>query len=368
MAIKKRGISAELLIHPGETISDILDDRALTQKELAQRANVSEAFLSDVIHGKKDISKGLAKGLEYALDIPSSFWLNLQANYDAELLEVQEEESIQAEEKDALKHLKGIIKYLQSKKTLKEDESETQQILDLRRHLHVSDLSGLPMLVPNGAFRMSDTSKTDPYVMGAWLCICKERQSKQELPATFDVAKKDELIQNIKEIMCTVRGDPQKALRALMENHGIDFSIVHNFRGAPVHGYINRKDDGSYQMVLTIRGAFADIFWFSLFHELGHIVNGDLSKPGSFIDTDYSKENPHEKAADQFAKDSLIDPKAYKKFINKGLFSYAAIENFSKTQMVPQYIVIGRLQKEEHIPYSRFTNHKVKYAWATNDQ
>ena len=85
MAIKKRGISAELLIHPGETISDLLEDRDLTQKELAQRANVSEAFLSDVIHGKKDISKGLAKGLEYALDIPSSFWLNLQANYDCQL-------------------------------------------------------------------------------------------------------------------------------------------------------------------------------------------------------------------------------------------------------------------------------------------
>ncbi len=85
MAIRKHGVSADLLIHPGETIADILEDRNLTQKELAQRANVSETFLSDVIHGKKDISKGLAKGLEYALDIPSSFWLNLQANYDCQL-------------------------------------------------------------------------------------------------------------------------------------------------------------------------------------------------------------------------------------------------------------------------------------------
>ena len=364
MAIRKHGISADLLIHPGETISDILEDRNLTQKELAQRANVSEAFLSDVIHGKKDISKGLAKGLEYALDIPSSFWLNLQANYDAELLEVQEEESIQAEEKDALKHLKDIIKYLQRNKTLKEDSSETQQILDLRRHLRVSTLSGLPMLVPNGAFRMSDASKIDPYVMGAWLCICKERQSKQALPVTFDDAQKDDLIQGIKEIMCTVKGDPQKALRSIMENHGIDFSIVHNFRGAPVHGYINRKDDGSYQMVLTIRGAFADIFWFSLFHELGHIVNGDLSKPGSYIDTDYSKENPREKAADKFARDSLLDPAEYRKFVDHGTFTYVAIEAFSKKQAVPPYVVIGRLQKENIIPYHRFSNYKPKYAWA----
>ena len=65
MAVKNRGISHDLLIHPGETIYDVLEERGLTQKELAQRAGVSEAFLSDVIHGSKDISKGLAMGLEY---------------------------------------------------------------------------------------------------------------------------------------------------------------------------------------------------------------------------------------------------------------------------------------------------------------
>ena len=79
----------EWLIHPGETISDILEERNLTQKELAQRAGVSEIFLSEVIHGKKNISKELAMGLECALEVPSSFWLNLQANYDAEKKKLQ---------------------------------------------------------------------------------------------------------------------------------------------------------------------------------------------------------------------------------------------------------------------------------------
>ena len=108
MAVKKRGISPDLLIHPGETIADLLEERSITQKELAQRTGVSEAFLSDVIHGKKDISKGLAMGLEYALDIPSSFWLNLQANYDAELLGLKEEETVLDEEKAVLKKIQQM--------------------------------------------------------------------------------------------------------------------------------------------------------------------------------------------------------------------------------------------------------------------
>ena len=81
----------EWLIHPGEIISDILEERNLTQKELAQRAGVSETFLSEVIRGKKDISKELAMGLECALEVPRSFWLNLQANYDAEMIGLQKE-------------------------------------------------------------------------------------------------------------------------------------------------------------------------------------------------------------------------------------------------------------------------------------
>lgn len=84
MAEKRHGISPDLLIHPGETISDLLEERNITQKELAQRAGVSEAFLSDVIHGKKDVSKELAMNLELALGVSRSFWLNLQANYDVE--------------------------------------------------------------------------------------------------------------------------------------------------------------------------------------------------------------------------------------------------------------------------------------------
>ena len=78
--------------------------------------------------------------------------------------------------------------------------------------------------------------------------------------------------------------DVQEELRSIFAKYGIDFSIVKNFRGAPVQGYVAPKSDGSYQMVVTIRNAYADIFWFSIFHELGHIVNGDINKKTNFVD------------------------------------------------------------------------------------
>ena len=98
MAVKKTGISRDLIIHPGETIADILEERGISQVELAALTGVSPAYVSNVIAGKKDISAKFAFALEYALDVPKSFWLNLQANYDAELLEFMEESTITEEE------------------------------------------------------------------------------------------------------------------------------------------------------------------------------------------------------------------------------------------------------------------------------
>ena len=166
------------------------------------------------------------------------------------------------------------------------------------------------------------------------------------------------------QIILRNHGDLQSELKDLFAQHGIDFSIVHNFRGAPVHGYIARKEDGTYQMVLTIRGAFADIFWFSLFHELGHIVNGDVSKVGSFIDAEYSKDEKKEDAADSFASCRLLDQKSYERFVQAGSYSYASIREFAQTQAVPPYVVIGRLQKEERIPWTWHQKHKLRYKWA----
>ena len=42
MAPKLNGLSREFIIHPGETIKEILDERQMSQKELAIRTNVSE--------------------------------------------------------------------------------------------------------------------------------------------------------------------------------------------------------------------------------------------------------------------------------------------------------------------------------------
>lgn len=80
--------SNELIIHPGESLFAVLQDRNLTLKELALKTGFSEKHLSLVISGEKDISAKLANKLESALCIPTSFWRNLQKQYVLEVVAI----------------------------------------------------------------------------------------------------------------------------------------------------------------------------------------------------------------------------------------------------------------------------------------
>ena len=361
MAVKKTGISRDLIIHPGETISDVLEERGITQAELAARTGVTPAYVSNVIAGKKDISAKFAFALEYALGVPKSFWLNLQANYDAELLEVNEEQTITDEERAARESLKDIVKHLRKKGKIPVGEKRDESILSLRKILQVSNIANLKDIVPDGEFRMANRA-VNPYVLGAWIRMCQISADSRSVVTHFEIEKVDELISEIKSVMLNREANVQKELRKIMGRYGIDFSVVQNFRGAPVQGYISLKNDGTYQMVLTIRGAYADIFWFSLFHELGHIVNGDVGRTTKFIDD--GSDEQKETAADLFASNKLIDANAYQQFVENGSFGIETIKIFANTQKVMPYIVIGRLQKEKILDYRFYSDYKLRYKWA----
>ena len=365
MATKRIGISRDLIIHPGETIADVLEERGITQAELATRTGVTPAYISNVLAGKKDISSKFAMALEYALDVPKSFWLNLQANYESELLELNETNTVTDAEKAVLPALHEIIVWLRKMQLISSKQDKESTILSLRKAFRMSDISKLNTLVAVGAFRVSKTASIDPVVMGAWLRLCQvlgERNIKA-VPQ-FDKQNVEQLISDLKSIMINPEANLQQDLATVMAQYGIKFSVVHNFRGAPVHGYISQNKAGEYQMVLTIRGAFADIFWFSLFHEIGHIVNGDISKASGFIDALNSIDTAKESAADKFAGEALLDPKSYTHFVAMRDYTIGAIKRYATSQRVAPYVVIGRLQKEKRIPYSWYSDYKIRYKWA----
>ena len=102
----------------------------------------------------------------------------------------------------------------------------------------------------------------------------------------------------------------------------------------------------------------ADSFWFTLFHEIGHIINGDYG-------ISFEKETgEQEEAANKFAQDSLIPSDQYKKFVEGAKFDLQSIKEFANRINRDPDIVLGRLQNDKIVDFNdwilRPLRHKYK--------
>ena len=68
------GLSCDLIIHPGESLAEALEERNMTQSELAIRTGMSELYIEQVIKGQQDITPEFASKLEGTFGIESLFW------------------------------------------------------------------------------------------------------------------------------------------------------------------------------------------------------------------------------------------------------------------------------------------------------
>ena len=82
--------SKEMIIHPGETLKEAMEDRNISENELSQRTGFSSSYIKDVLNCKENISDEFAIKLEEALNIDSDFWMKLNEDYNDELKAFEE--------------------------------------------------------------------------------------------------------------------------------------------------------------------------------------------------------------------------------------------------------------------------------------
>ena len=361
METKMNGLSLEFIIHPGETLKEMLENNNMLQEELAERTGFSPKHISEVVNRKKGISPKLAKSLEYVFGIPASFWINLQGIYDKEIIEFEEKNNISQNEFEIVKKIKPILEYAVKLKVIENFNNDIESVLLTRSICGVQDLTYIEKLLSNQvAYRTVTKQSVDKYTLYVWQRVCELIAMKQEVETEY---KKEKLIANLDNIrLLMFEKDPNEMIKKLKEifsKCGIIFQLVKHFSGAPVQGFIEKKEE-KIILCMTLRQSNADIFWFTLFHEIGHILNGDIE----YNKIDYYTENSeNENDADIFAKNYLIKEKDYELFVKGKDFSEYRIKEFAKSQNIESFILIGRLQKDKIIKYNEFCNLKIKYKW-----
>ncbi|MDY0169094.1 MAG: ImmA/IrrE family metallo-endopeptidase [Thermoguttaceae bacterium] len=139
---------------------------------------------------------------------------------------------------------------------------------------------------------------------------------------------------------------------------GVALVLVPEIKGAPVSGAAKWLTPEKAMIGLNLRGRRDDRFWFTFFHEAGHILND--SKKETFIDVDYD-DDPREQNANRFAADLLIPPDNARHL--RELKSHMDVVRFAKSLGIAPGIVVGRLQREGIIPYSHLNCLKATFRW-----
>lgn len=361
MERKMNGLSRELIFHPGDTLREVLEDRGMSQRELALRTGFSAKHVSEVLNGIAPVSTKFASALELVLGVDAEFWLNLQNNYDIELLEYSQKETVTEAELWVLHELRDVIKYMKNVGLLPVKTAKQECVLLLRRFFAINDLTTIPNVAFSGAFRGSTSAQINIYVLFAWQRICELSADRIELTTPLDAEKLKLQLPYIKSLMFLAPNEMQKKLQCVFAECGIKFCIVKHFAGAPVQGFIEENKNGEIILCMTIRQAYADIFWFTLFHEIAHILNGDIKR--RFIDFTFTH-NEEEALADKFAGEQLLREDNYQRFIQQQNFSLSSIKIFARSEKVQPFIVIGRLQKEKLLPYNVYSKEKTRYVWS----
>ncbi len=331
-----------IAFHPGYYIKEIVEESGLTQEDFAKRLDTTPKNLCLLIKGEQNLSIDISMKLSRMIGTSVAYWLNLQKTYDALIAEFRSEEEL-IQEREVFKKLD--YKYFRDNFGLPDlPRKVDEQIVAVRKFLNVATLSVLGKRDMTVSFRSASSDLTDANIIkaNAMVQIAINKALHTEAPK-FNKAKFNQAIEyaltlteNHEDFYCLIR-------KAFLDA-GVILVILPNLSGSKING-ATKKIGNNVMLMVNDRRLNSDTFWFTLFHEIGHIIHGDYG-------ISFEKETGEtEEAADRFAEDALIHPEQYQAFIQKKEFDISAIKTFAKHINRDPGIVLGRLQNDGFVGF-----------------
>jgi HTH-type transcriptional regulator/antitoxin HigA len=337
-------------VPPGDTIADLLDQHDMSQTELARRLGASLKHINQIVKGSASVSPDVALGLEKVLGPSANVWLTREAHYQAQLARQREQHELA----DCVPWAsKFPITELKKRDFVPRSANGAELVAHLLRFLGVARPE--QWADPTVAFRKSQKFESDAFALSAWL-----RQGEIEA-STIDCAPYEnerflDVLQDVREL---TRRDPEDwgpELIRLCATAGVAVVIVEAFPRARANGATRWLTPTKALIQLSLRHKWEDIFWFSFFHEAGHVALH--RKKETFLEsvstrsqrsTDSTAQRLEEEA-DRFATRTLI-PAVFDRRLHR--ISPDEIEAFAGQIGIAPAIVVGRLQHEKVLTFSQ---------------
>lgn len=341
---------------PGDTIADILAERSLSTDKFAQLLGETVEQVRDLLDGRATITIRIARQLERVLGGSVEFWISRDFQYR------QDSARLHAADQEWLAGIPvgDMIRFgwLKPVPRPSEEVSACLRFFDVRSiyewHRRYANVEAMV------AFRTSKSFDSHPGAVAAWL-----RKGEIESSAVkCECWSPEKFKQALLKIRALTREkDPDgflPQLRSLCADSGVAVAIVRAPFGCRASGATRFISREKALLLLSFRYLSDDHFWFTFFHEAGHLLlHGESRLFLEGLDTASTKE---EEEANDFAARTLVPPEFQYGLLSLPLDSRQVIR-FARRLGVSPGIVVGQLQYHKRIKYNQLNGLKRRFEW-----
>jgi len=344
---------------PADSLLAAMQRRGVSACALAGRLDGGIDQLHDIVVGAMPIDGPAARAIGEAVGGSANFWLKRQANYERDLARVAA--AMSAAEVDVW--LRSIPAPEPGRPGRLSQQSRTAELTRRLTFYGVGTLEAWQGRYGRDReqtrFRTSTKLTSDDGAISLWLRQGELAAALSDTPRWDRSALEARLdgIKRLSRISKPTRFLPK--LRNLLAEAGVALIPMRTPRGCKASGASRLVRPDLAMIMLSFRFRSNEQFWFTLFHEIGHLL---LHGGQSFVDVDLESEDALEKEANDFASSMIIPPERAKDFSQIGT-SYEDITRFAVSVDVAPALVLGQLQHRGRIAHDRLSYLRRIWSW-----
>jgi HTH-type transcriptional regulator/antitoxin HigA len=331
----------------GELLGQELEARGWSQADFAAVIDRPTQFVSEIVTGKKEITRESAAQIGAALSQSPEYWLKLQDQYL--LAEQAKNATTQAKLDDVRRRArlndKGPIQLLQKRKILTGttlDELEAQ-VMDLFELKSMDDQPGFA-----AAAKRANHGEDISILQRAWVA-CVRREAKKLPPvARYSPDRLAGIAASLPRSVKT----PEDFLKLpeQFSDAGVRLVYVEALPGAKIDGCAMFVD-GHPVIGLSGRGKRLDKVLFTLLHEIAHILRGHVDAERLIVE-DLDEKQVHESVQEREANEdgvAWIFPSGYP--LVPPRINAPWVDQKASELGLARIVVIGQLQKRGRLDW-----------------
>lgn len=343
---------------PGDSLRALMLRRGVAPYDIAEKLPGGMATLRGLLDGSGAINNAHATALADAVGGTASFWLKRQSNYEAALERAVDRAS--ATEADEWLLLPVPGERPRGRLSFERRRSE------VRRRLAFFNVGTIKAwqarygrICSETLFRTSQAFASDEGAVLMWL-RCGEQRSDLVPTRPWNAG-------NLRDRLTAIRAlskirKPElflPRLTSLCAEAGVAIVINKAPQGCRASGASRMVAPDKAMVLLSFRGLSDDKFWFTVFHEIGHLL---LHGAETFVDIDMEELDEREREANEFASRCIIPDDRVRDFERLGA-DKSSVLRFSVSVGVAPGLTVGQMQHHQMIRRDQMNYLKRHWKW-----